>query len=496
MRRAFPLRALSIVLTLVPALLVAAPAAAGYIDHMSDPNDIGRNKVPRTGTPRVLVIRVEIGTPPDWSEVVHFYDPANEVDGFTRYWQVQSLGAYRPEAELAPVVHYDTCPMPAPHDDCVIDRGDVTALEPALEMLRDALRRAHDELGVDFSRYDQNADGWTDGVAAIINTDVGGIALPVAELSETFPGFTPADFTFDGVRVNAVAVAKRSDTRNYLHEFGHLLGFDDMYNESALDISYPDFGWEPNPGSAWSRMGSGYGRYTSLNAVDRVKAGWATVVPVTSSLPAAVVPPVLESGVVYQVGSGNEYFLIENRRPSTLADPWYPWDSDIPGRGGLAVYRVSETRKPNPALTIIPRLLECPNCNEFGPFIFFEQADGLFEYQSEAGFDHEKDEADLFQTGDELLPRPDNTLPLARTNLVLRSNYLSGAVTGGAVRNVDSDASYPDVVATFDPFTPPLCGRIPTSSGGGLAAVLPIVVALAAVRSMAGRRGARPAEGA
>ena len=39
---------------------------------------------------------------------------------------------------------------------------------------------------------------------------------------------------------------------------------------------------------------------------------------------------------------------------------------------------VFETKKPNPALTIVPRLLECPKCNEFGPFIFFEQADGLF----------------------------------------------------------------------------------------------------------------------
>ncbi|MFN7951902.1 MAG: hypothetical protein U0610_09245 [bacterium] len=458
--------------------LAAGKAAAGYIDHMSDANDIGRNKVPRTGTRPVLVLRIEIGTVADWSSVADFYDPANASDGFSRYWEVQSIGAYRPEAVLPPPIHFDTCPMPPPHDDCVIDRGDVTALVPALGMLRDVLRRAHDELGVDFSQFDSNADGWTDGVAAIINTDVGGIALPVAELSETLTGFTPADFTFDGVRVNAVAVAKLSDTRNYLHEFGHLIGFDDMYNEDALDGTNPALGLEPNPGSAWSRMGSGYGRYTSLNAVDRVKAGWATVVPVTSTLAAALVPPVLEGGVVYQLGSGNEYFLIENRRPSSPADAWYPWDSDVAGSGGLAVYRVLELHKPNPTFTIIPRLLECPNCNEFSPFIFFEQADGAFEYQSEAGFDHEKDPADFFATGDQLVPRPDDTSPLSRTNLVLRSNYLSGAVNGAAIRDVDADASYPDVVARFEPMAPPVCGQVPGGRAAApLASLLPLVAA-------------------
>ena len=450
---------------IVAALLLlglAFPAGAAYIDHFTVPDDIGQNKIPRAGTRPILVVRVEIGSSADWSQTEDFFDRLGPADNFTRYWLVNSLGTYQPIAVLPPPIFYDTCPMPPPHDDCVIDRGDITALVPAMTWLADVFARLDAEAGIDLGDFDSNGDGWADGVIVISTTEVGGIALPVAELAQLFPAlFDPGDFTFDGVKLNGVAVAERRDFRNYLHEFGHVLGFDDMYNEGTFDVTNPDTGLERNPGSAHSLMGSGYSQHTMLNALDRVRAGWATVVEVRSVQDAIRIPPVTETGVVYKIGSGDEYFLVENRRPPVPGDLWYPFDDDLPGDGGLAIYRVSESKTPDPDFGIIARMIECPNCNEFEPFIFFEQADGEFAYQSTDGFDEQEDPDDFFATGDAFLPVPENTAPLSRSNLVLRSNLLSGAVTGAAVHTIDAEAAAPDVIATLEPFGAPTgCGTV------------------------------------
>jgi len=446
----------------------AGGARADYIDHFATRADVGLYKVPSKGETRVLVIPVIVDNVAfnDGDEAAFLDDLANfyadddisVFDGgfrFTSFYEQQSLGRFHPRAEVAAPVHFPSCPPLGAYANCEIPRGAGISegdLQGALAVLVDALAFM-DEIftcatdgpggartctaggGVDFAAFDKSgnqegiADGFVDGVILVSNAGFPGIALPVKDLATTsllsFFGPFPA-FSYDGVTVASVAIAGRTtrpgrETFISVHEFGHLLGFCDLYNESgaASDLPYTFMG-----GWYYSTPAS------LLDPFSRIAIGWANVIqvagPGTFTLPTAGT-----SGVVLKVGDGDEFFLVEHRKQVPLS-----FDGDLEVDSGVFVERVQLSKRPLPtAGNYFTTLQNCVNCTPFDAMLMAEEADGDYDLQKNRGRD---DTTALFQSGDSIAPST-NTAPRSLQNPTFSTNLLSGAPTGLTITVSSSD---------------------------------------------------------
>ncbi|RME53809.1 MAG: hypothetical protein D6795_04960, partial [Deltaproteobacteria bacterium] len=302
--------------------------------------------------------------------------------------------------------------------------------------------------GVQYRDFDNNgleegvADGWVDGVILLANLPtLRSITVPIAQITRD-----PSLITFDGeTKVGAVAVTNAYDWINVApHEFGHLLGFVDLYD-------YDGSSW----GTLFALMGVTFGEdeeaperngITLLDALSRVRIGWADLREVHGTETVRI-PPAISSGVVYKLASdpaSPEYFLLENRRPSP------PYDTDIPGEGGLLVYHVNEAQAPRPGeLSWVESITFDPNGQEFLPFIMNEQPDGAFGLQFHEP-DPRSDRGNIFETGDLFLPSSPDSGRLWSENLYFSSNAYDGSPTGISIFAVDTESAAPDVLVSVD----------------------------------------------
>lgn len=330
---------------LVAAVVVGLPARADYIDHFASREDVGPLKVPSQGSTRIVVIPVFVddqpystGTEAAFLAELHDFfgvDDRSVFDGgfrFTAYWEQASLGRFRPEAEVAAPVHFPTCPRLGTYDDCRIPRGGGVAsgdLAGAAATLRDSLRfldevvlcatagpsperRCSSGGGVDLSAFDTCglqpgvADGFVDGVLVVSNASFPGIALPVHDLAGqailTFfgplPSFAYGDLVVPSIGIAGFATAPQRETFVAVHEFGHLLGFCDLYNEARTTTDLP-----------YTVMGGWY--YDSpavlLDPFSRLAIGWGNVVDVNGGGTFRI-ENATRSGQVLKVGAGDEFF--------------------------------------------------------------------------------------------------------------------------------------------------------------------------------------------
>lgn len=340
---------------------VAPPSRAGFDDHFVE-TEIGRYKVPHNGHSRVLIIPViidDINTP-DMSRWTAFFE--NKLDAFTfkNYWHVNSLGKFDVETKLIEPVHYKTCPLPPEFKNCKIKRGDASALQPGLKFLKEILDRVREEQGVNFADYDLNGpsgipDGWVDGVLIMANIDLG-VALPISMFKK---------IKLDNTKIGTVAFAGLGDKEVIpVHEFGHLLGFADLYHEN-----------KPGRGVYLSLMGEYDDGLPLIDAHSRMRIGWADVIEIQGAPEVIKLPPAEVSGRMIKIGRENEFYLIENRGPGKF------FDKGLKSQG-LAVYHVDENKLPDPgAWSFVQTVQNCVNCDEWHPLIMNEQPDGLFQIQ-------------------------------------------------------------------------------------------------------------------
>lgn len=398
-------------------LATACLARADYMDHFVQREDVGPRKAPYLGEAHVLVIPVEVaGYPPiDLAALERFYGP-DEPRGFVGFFKTASLGRFRPRVTVAPKVTYASCPLPADKfPRCAIARGDINALTSGMDMMREVVRKA-DEAGLDFKAFDVNgrrgvADGWIDGVMLLANVPFGGIAFPFAFFNrgDNLAGGTSGPLVVDGVKIGHFAIAGDTDNLVMVHEFGHLLGLTDLYDESntydGLWLSFM---------GAW--------RYDAdillPDAETRFRLRWANWHQVQGRQ-RVVIKPAETSGEVYRLGVGDEYFLVENRGPGAVVD------GSLPERG-LAVFHVDRTVKLGGMEgQFVERILDCVNCDPFRPYIRLLQADGFFDIEVGRAFGA----GDLFGPGSYLRPSP-GAAPFSRTAALNSTNYYSGEVSG------------------------------------------------------------------
>jgi M6 family metalloprotease-like protein len=396
---------------------VAAVARADYMDHFVIREDVGIHKAPSQGDARLIVIPIEVaGFPPlDVAKLETFFSP-DDPNGFVRYYETSSLGRYRPRVVVAPRVSYASCPLPADKfPTCSVARGDINAFTAGMDMMREVVRKT-DEAGFDFSVHDVNgrrgvADGWLDGVMLLTNVPFGGIAFPFAYFNrgDNLAGGSGGPLIVDGVKVGHLAIAGDGDQFVMVHEFGHLLGLTDLYDESGkydgLNLSWMGtWGYDakiPLP-DAETRFRLRWGTWNQVQGRQRVK-----------------IRPAETTGDLYRLGTGDEYFLVENRGPGGA------FDRSLPARG-LAVFHVDRTVKLGGAEgQFVNRILDCVNCDPWHPYIRLVQADGLFEVEKGKRFGA----GDLFTDGSFL--RPDERgVPVSAMNPVNSTNFYSGAVSG------------------------------------------------------------------
>jgi len=231
-----------------------------------------------------------------------------------------------------------------------------------------AALRAHDA-DIDFAQYDRNADGYVDGVILVhagvgaeaaagdrtqfwsvtsgLNNNWGFVgSFVTADPRPGFPGqfmkvdqfsILPETSPLDAVSLTEIGV--------YAHEFGHQLGWPDLYDATVLGG-----GTNLGPGN-WCLMATGaYGgdsrspaRPTHPCAWAKVDAGWASVVNLATDGDATF-QPIETSNRAYRLWfqgeDSDEFFLLENRRRVGF-DPPLP-------REGPPVWRLRRHVRPRP----------------------------------------------------------------------------------------------------------------------------------------------------
>lgn len=434
---------------------LAGPAHAGYIDHYATSADVGVDKAPAHGRSSVLVIPVvveEAGLPSEevlLAGIDEFF--ALTGDGFTfrNYYRAASLERFDPHPHVAPVVRFSTCPFARDTQGrCTIARGDLGVLAQAFVAL-EHIYAVTDEV-VDFAAHDLNGsagepDGVVDGIIVVTNLHFGGIALPqhrLCKIGKNLCGGMSWDPTYDGVLVpwTAVSGAYGGDVDGAVftsvHEFGHLLGLADLYDESGATTDLPYSlmgGWEYDA-SAW--LPDAFSRYV---------LGWAEPVQ-ASGAGRHELHNAATSGEVLKLGVGDEFFLVEHRGARGL------WDADI-GPDGLAIYHVNLERRPSAdSLSFLTTMLVCVNCDRWTPMVMLEQADGLFELQ--AGSGQRDDAGDLFREGDALVGGALRA-PNSDVVHVLDTNFDDGTPSGIAITRITRAGG----VYTVEVDTPAIASR-------------------------------------
>jgi MYXO-CTERM domain-containing protein len=402
--------------------LAPAPAAAWAIDHLQDQSDIGKNKVPHSGTSRVLVIPSRVGgviTNARLQALREYFAEEGGPGTFRDYWKTMSQGAYDPIPFLAEPVYFDDCPLSNKtvatcrivlEDIFLLSSGEVSTT------IQQLVARVRDEQNVDLSQFDVNGvvegqpDGWIDGL--ILSTDLfDGLGLPLAAFEQeaclysapqiSVPvdagvdagavdggstdsgamdggatdsgamdsgamdsgamdsgamdsgamdsgvmdagsldagdagdgGVPPIEFvpcediavdggTFgDRLGIGVVAFIPPDG-----HEFGHNLGFMDLYGHPADPIQRVITGLMGNPRSG-------------LSAHSRLTIGWGESQEVTAE-EEIVLAPVLEGGKILQFGVPPRYVLVENRS----GFKHNATENDYPG---LYMYSIDENELPD-----------------------------------------------------------------------------------------------------------------------------------------------------
>lgn len=133
--------------------------------------------------------------------------------------------------------------------------------------------------------------------------------------------------TNDGVQINRYSVEPEMLVDGTLmtmgvfaHEYGHVLGLPDLYD---TDYSSSGIGeWGLMSGGSWTAGdGDPVGSSPShMTAWSKMKLGWLDPQVINSDSPGVVIAPAENEPVAYRLfrsgeAEGDEYFLVENRRP-------------------------------------------------------------------------------------------------------------------------------------------------------------------------------------
>ena len=239
--------------------------------------------------------------------------------------------------------------MPHPYSYYVgSGKGEGTYPNNSQRLTEDACAAAA-AAGVNFSKYDNNHDGFVDGIIVIhagIGAEVSG--SPSTDIwSHSWATYSPP--TYNGVTVFSYTTEPEfcqhpgdSTIGVFCHELGHNFGLPDFY-----DIDYTSEGagaWSLMAGGSWNGVHDGDSP-SRPDAWSQIKLGFASPTVLTSQ----ATPAHIRSGTPTNTGTilrikssaanSTQYDLVENRQRTGT-------DAGLPGAGVL-VWHVDDTRFDN-----------------------------------------------------------------------------------------------------------------------------------------------------
>ncbi|MBN2829031.1 MAG: M6 family metalloprotease domain-containing protein, partial [Candidatus Cloacimonetes bacterium] len=206
---------------------------------------------------------------------------------------------------------------------------------------------AAEAAGVDFSQFDNDNDGWVDGIAVIHQgrgQEASGDPTDIWSHSSSLQ-YSGYEVQYDGVIVNAYTSQPEIYNGNIstigvmCHEFGHNLGAPDFY-DTDYETSGSHVGtgrWDVMAGGSWNgspagscpphhnplmKMYYGWGEFTSIDEYS--EPTWLTLTN-SNDIP---------QFYIFETQTSNEYFILENRQQ-------IGFNASSPGHG-MVVYHFDE----------------------------------------------------------------------------------------------------------------------------------------------------------
>jgi immune inhibitor A len=364
-------------------------------------------RAPLRGTLRVIVVLADFGDRPMGQSRQHFEDlffstgvlPNGSVK---EYFQDvtnglveiagEVVGPYRLPLSLAQYANNDS--------------GTSLAEPNARTMARHAAEAANP--AVDFSRYDNDGNGYVDAFIVIHAGPGAEVTGNVGDIWSHKWVLAGSPYAADGARIYAyLTVPEDAKIGVCCHELGHLLfGWPDLYD---TDYSSSGLGnWCLMAGGSWNGNGE---IPADPSAWCKASQGWVSVV--NQAMNSTVrLADVKDERVVYRLWkngmAGPEYFLAENRQRKR-------YDRALPS-DGLLVYHIDDSIE--------------TNSDEAHPKVRLVQADGLRELERGVS------------RGDAGDPYPGNTKNRAfARNTTPNSRSYGGRDTYVAITNIGDSAS-------------------------------------------------------
>ena len=299
------------------------------------------------------------GMPADFEELLFSNDSLDGVYSMTEFYYENSYGGFLIQGDVAGWYR-----MPETYAYYVNGNyGFGTYPQSAAGMAYHSFLAADPD--VDYSNYDNDGDGWIDGVF-IVHAGPGAEQTGSVDHIWSHASAIPFTLTLDGANMRSYTTEPEENTSSglvtfgvYAHEYGHFLGLPDLYD---TDYSSSGIGrWSLMAGGSWNNNGS---RPAFFDAWCKSQLGWMNVFNINPGQIDVELPSSYHNPVAYRVWQngqvGPQYFLAENRRS-------VGHDNYIPG-SGLLIMQIDETIG--------------GNSNENHPKVAIEQADGLFELEA------------------------------------------------------------------------------------------------------------------
>ncbi|MFH1010035.1 MAG: M6 family metalloprotease domain-containing protein [bacterium] len=227
---------------------------------------------------------------------------------------------------------------------------------------------------VNFTVYDNDGNSTVDGLM-VVHTGPGAELTGSRDDIWSHAWAVPTQYV-DGVAVSGYSMEPEYWQHSgdmtcgvYCHEFGHQLGLPDLY-----DYDYDSEGvgkFSLMAGGSWNgNLGS---RPAHIEAWGKTRVGFAAATVLSAGTTGISVPASEYTPTIYRVwrggvGTGPQYFLIENRGP-------YGYDAAMNGIKGLFIWHIEEASGNNDNQWY-------PGYTDYGHYLVaLEQADGLWDLE-------------------------------------------------------------------------------------------------------------------
>lgn len=295
----------------------------------------GRTNFPTVGAMNGIIILVEFADnsfQPEYTRELfdslangQNYDYDGATGSIAQYFRDQSYGKFQP--------HYDVVgPVKLDKNLSFYGQNDTQGSDTyAHYMITEACQQADTLFDVDFSKYDNNGDGSVDFVYVIYAGYAESYGAPSNTIwphQSTLDSYGAA-INLDGVTINRYACSEELKNTSgttlegigtFCHEFGHVLGFPDLYQTSG-GSGVPLGQWDIMDRGCYnndSKTPAGY------SAWERWTMRWMDLPELDSAAASITLRDIHDEPEAYKLTSPvnrYEYYVIENRQQTSWDAP-------------------------------------------------------------------------------------------------------------------------------------------------------------------------------